>query len=249
MTKLHVVQQGSGPKILFIHGGEEAGGATAFAAQAPLATSYTLILPDLPGHGQTPLEGMVDVERDAGLVTELLTEPMHLLGHSFGGGVALRVTANRPEMVRSLTLIEPNALDIAIDDPEVMTMLMELVQAIQISDLRERVIRFAEALGIQKIWPDPLPETYRQLSENLPLMTRPNPNSLSSQQLADKVTAGGIPTLVISGGHRTAWEHICDRIATALKAQRAVVTGFGHAPQLNAQDFNACVEQFWAQIP
>lgn len=80
-------------------------------------------------------------------------------------------------------------------------------------------------------------------------MTRPNPNSLSSQQLADKVVAAKIPALVISGGHRTAWEHICDRMAAALKGQRAVVTGFGHAPQLNGAEFNSCLEGFWAQIP
>ena len=33
---------------------------------------------------------------------------MHLVGHSYGGGLALRIARERPEMVRSLTLVEPS---------------------------------------------------------------------------------------------------------------------------------------------
>jgi len=36
-----------------------------------------------------------------------LTRPMHLIGHSFGATVALRLALEHPEMLRSLTLIEP----------------------------------------------------------------------------------------------------------------------------------------------
>lgn len=34
--------------------------------------------------------------------------PVHLVGHSYGGGLALRIARERPEMVRSLTLVEPS---------------------------------------------------------------------------------------------------------------------------------------------
>lgn len=37
----------------------------------------------------------------------LLTRPMHLVGHSFGATVALRLALEHPDLVRSLTLIEP----------------------------------------------------------------------------------------------------------------------------------------------
>lgn len=64
---------------------------------------------DFLGHGRSP-----DWE-DAGdyhaactqQAYEQLTQPMHLIGHSFGATVALRMAAERPDMVRSLTLIEP----------------------------------------------------------------------------------------------------------------------------------------------
>lgn len=34
--------------------------------------------------------------------------PVHLVGHSYGGGVAMRIARERPGMIRSLTLIEPS---------------------------------------------------------------------------------------------------------------------------------------------
>ena len=34
-------------------------------------------------------------------------EPMDVVGHSFGGSIALRLALEMPELVKSLTLIEP----------------------------------------------------------------------------------------------------------------------------------------------
>lgn len=43
-----------------------------------------------------------------GLV-DALAAPVHLVGHSYGGGVALKVAAARPSAIASLTLYEPSA--------------------------------------------------------------------------------------------------------------------------------------------
>jgi len=45
-------------------------------------------------------------------LVESLTEPVHLIGHSYGGGVALKVATERPERFASLTLYEPSAFHI-----------------------------------------------------------------------------------------------------------------------------------------
>ncbi len=62
---------------------------------------------DFRGHGKSVgWDGVGDYHAictaDAG---GFLTRPMHLIGHSFGATVALRLALERPDMVRSLTLI------------------------------------------------------------------------------------------------------------------------------------------------
>jgi len=74
-----------------------------------LAHDLTMTGFDFPGHGQSAdWDGVGDYHvlcRD--VAASFLTRPMHLIGHSFGATVALRLALERPEMVRSLTLIEP----------------------------------------------------------------------------------------------------------------------------------------------
>lgn len=245
-SQMHVEQRGSGPRVVFVHGGEEKGGTVAFAAQFPLAHAFTLILPDLPGYGQSPAQGGMDVERDARLIADLLDGGAHLVGHSYGGAVALTAAAQRLEAVHSLTLIEPGAFDVAAQDPAVRQMLAQQAQVLAIADPRQRLEAFAALVGIHKTWSDPLPESARRLAENL---TSIRPSSVSSRHKAEQVAAAGIPSLLISGGDRAPIEKVCDVLAEIMSAQRVVIAGYGHAPHYSGEPFNTCVEQFWSRLP
>ena len=65
--------------------------------------------PDLPGHGEGPDWPLGGNYFEASLeaVRPLLDAPCHLIGHSFGAVLALRLACDRPDLVRTLTLIEP----------------------------------------------------------------------------------------------------------------------------------------------
>jgi len=107
-----------------VHGGAQGSGAAGernFAAQRPLADrSFQLIVPDRPGHGRSPDPGRPDdAEADGQWVAELLEGGSHLVGHSFGGAVALAAAARRAGNVLSLTLIEPAMHKVAASDPRV----------------------------------------------------------------------------------------------------------------------------------
>ncbi len=69
----------------------------------------TVVAPDLLGHGGLPLwDGTGDYHGDCTReVIALMDGPMDVIGHSSGGTVALRMALERPELVRSLVLIEP----------------------------------------------------------------------------------------------------------------------------------------------
>jgi len=249
LSQLHIEQRGSGPRVVFVHGGEQAGGLTAFSPQLPLANAFTLILPDLPGHGQSPAQGHKDVARDAHLIAELLADGAHLVGHSYGGAVALKAATERPEVVRSLTLIEPAIFDIAPEDPDVRQIFVELAQAVAIPDPRARLEAFAKAVGIQRTWSSQLSETSRRFAEDLPLLPSAGAGIIPSRQLAEQIAAANIPSLVISGGHLVAFEKVCDVLTGILRAQRAVFSGYGHVPQQIGEPFNSCLKQFWSQLP
>jgi pimeloyl-ACP methyl ester carboxylesterase len=70
---------------------------------------YRVVAPNLPGYGDAGRGGARDLHDVAESVmhTEAHRGPMHVVGHSHGAAVALEIAMRRPELVRSLTLIEP----------------------------------------------------------------------------------------------------------------------------------------------
>jgi pimeloyl-ACP methyl ester carboxylesterase len=84
-------------------------GAWAGVARA-LADRLHLVAPDLVGHGRGP---DIDPEQDlhdqatAAALSHLPEVPTHLIGHSLGATLALRLALDHPKRVASLTLIEP----------------------------------------------------------------------------------------------------------------------------------------------
>jgi magnesium chelatase accessory protein len=92
----HVQVMGAGPVLLLLHG---TGAAThSWRALAPLlATDFTVVAPDLPGHGFTqgrPLGGlaMPAIARAMGELCQALDlSPRAIVGHSAGAAVAIRM--------------------------------------------------------------------------------------------------------------------------------------------------------------
>jgi pimeloyl-ACP methyl ester carboxylesterase len=99
--------------VLCVHG--MSGAATNWTdLMAELAPDFDCAALDLPGSGFSP-----PPRRGAGytvsalaatvirLIETLGRGPVHLIGNSMGGAVAVRVAARRPDLVRTLTLISP----------------------------------------------------------------------------------------------------------------------------------------------
>lgn len=81
--------------------------------EAALGDRFKLLAPDLIGNGtREPWAGAAAfrLADEAAFVVSLIDAfeaPVHLVGHSYGGGVALRAAIERPHRVRSLSLYEP----------------------------------------------------------------------------------------------------------------------------------------------
>jgi len=105
-------------RLVLVHGSVVSGRPT-WAAQKPLAERFELVVLDRPGFPPNPPVERVDFEKDADLVSRLLRHGDHVVGHSYGGVISLLAAAARPDLPASLTVIEPPATSVALDDPDV----------------------------------------------------------------------------------------------------------------------------------
>jgi pimeloyl-ACP methyl ester carboxylesterase len=104
--------------VLCVHG--MAGAATNWTElMAELAADFDCAAVDLPGYGWSPPAAtMADysIAALAATVSRLIEHqgrgPVHLIGNSMGGLIAVKLAASRPDLVRTLTLISP-----AMPDP------------------------------------------------------------------------------------------------------------------------------------
>ncbi|MFF2556318.1 alpha/beta fold hydrolase [Nocardia sp. NPDC058058] len=112
MSDLHVHCFGpsTGPVVLALHGLTGHGRRWQALAEQQLP-DVRIIAPDLRGHGRSPGVPPWDFETiTADLVTLLrreTSEPVVVLGHSFGAAVAVHLAHAHPELVRALVLLDP----------------------------------------------------------------------------------------------------------------------------------------------
>ena len=121
------VKVGRGPALLLLHG-LACDHTTWNPVIDRLARRYTVIAPDLLGHGLSDkpradytLGGYANGMRD--LLTLLGIDKVTVIGHSFGGGVAMQFAYQFPERTQRMMLVAPGGLG-----PEV-TPLIKLIQA------------------------------------------------------------------------------------------------------------------------
>jgi pimeloyl-ACP methyl ester carboxylesterase len=105
---------GQGPALLLVHG--MAGSAATWKAVLPrLARDYTVIAPDLLGHGKSdkPRTDYSLGAFAAGLRDLLVSQGIDratVVGHSLGGGIALQMAYQHPERVERLILVGSGGL-------------------------------------------------------------------------------------------------------------------------------------------
>jgi pimeloyl-ACP methyl ester carboxylesterase len=271
-----------GLTVAFRDTGPESGpGAPALLAHCSLAHSglwkpilaalkpgRRALAPDLPAHGGTapPPEGGSLQSFGATLCTRLLEDaaglggrPAHLVGLSLGGAVLGRVACARPDLVASVTLIEPVYFHLlrpagriaeAEEDEALMADVNERYMA---GDGQGAIRRFMEVWGAPEGFENMggagqayALACYGHLRRDWRMVTG-NP---AGQITADDLAALRAPMMLVDGGETPrAASAILDVIGEANpSARRRTIPGAGHlSPVTHWRAVLAELETFWAE--
>ena len=221
------------PRLLFVHG-SVVNAELTWAAQKPLAERFELVLPNRRGFPPGPDVERVDFANEAVWFEQFVEPGMHVVGHSYGGLIALLLAAAHPEL-GSLTVIEPPATSVARGVPAVDEFVAgaERLWSEGPRDPAEFLRTFFTAVGTP-IPPGEFNAALLQGARTLMVERLPSEADVPLVALA----ATQFPKLVVTGAHHAAFEAIADVLEERLPAERATFPGAGHSVQRIGAPFN-----------
>lgn len=106
ISPLYYIEAGDGEPVVLLHG-MGCDNRTWDPVRAELAEGWRVLTPDLPGHGRSPKPWRTySLKLYLALLTRWLDGlklgPVHLVGHSLGGALAMALAMERPDLVRSV---------------------------------------------------------------------------------------------------------------------------------------------------
>jgi pimeloyl-ACP methyl ester carboxylesterase len=230
----------SQPRLLLVHG-SVVNAELTWSAQGPLAERFEIVAPNRRGFPPGPEVEHVDFEDEAVWLEPFLERGTHLVGHSYGGVIALLAAARHPERLRSLTVIEPPAFGVARGTPAADEFMARIEQH-WTSGPRDpdEFLRGFLALVGSSTPPGNFTPDLLQGARTLMIERSPAEAVIPLDELARTA----FPKLVVSGGHSPAFEALCDVLEERLGAERAVLPGAGHSVQRLGEPFNELLAAF-----
>jgi len=206
-------------RVVLVHGSVGTGAVT-WSAQALLPARYELVVVERSGYPPNPPQERIDFDKQAGELREILRPGDHLVGHSYGGVIALLAAPGAG--LRSLTLNEPPAFSLARGDPAVEEFLAKMEQAP--TEPRAYLEYFLPLVGVSMQLPDRLAPQLEAATRAAMIERPPHEAEIPLEQLAAEL----FPKLVVTGDHNPALDAVADVLERELAAQRVVLPGAGH---------------------
>jgi pimeloyl-ACP methyl ester carboxylesterase len=243
---LDVERLGSGPRVVLVHG-SIVGAERTWRKQRALADRWTLCLPNRPGFGASPGLERGDFDQEAPMIAELLEHSSHLVGHSYGAVIALLAAALRPDAVRSLVVSEPGLLALAEGDPVADVMIAqgeEMYRQGPEAAPRDFLLAFRSGVHSAHETPEQLPDWLERGARHA---ARERP-SWHAEVPLETLAQTSFPKLVISGGHSSVFEAVCDNLAERLGgAERTIISGREHTIPATGEAYNDCLRRFLSE--
>ncbi|HUS62779.1 MAG TPA: alpha/beta hydrolase [Acidimicrobiales bacterium] len=212
-----------------------------------LAERRRVVALDHRGHGRSTKLATTDGYSIAQLAADLIAlidanvdAPVDLLGHSMGGRIALELALSRPDLVRSLVLMDTSAWSFVSPDPETRAMIEGFMAS------------FDPADGLPKMPPGPedeliarsTPTAWQEVKDRLSAGFDPYALSALGRELfgpgisvRDRLGDIACPVTVIVGSLDRPFVDQAPELAGEVKdGEHVIIDGAYHSPQLTHGD-------------
>jgi pimeloyl-ACP methyl ester carboxylesterase len=252
--RVEYLDAGSGDVVVLLHSSASSG-AQWRALAGQLSDRYRVLAPDLYGYGASadwPGHAAFTLAHEAEIVHALLDQvgtQAHLVGHSYGGAVALHAARTRGGRFHSLVLIEPVAFYLLADRAEIALVAESVRRGVASGDYMGGCREFYEYWSGPGSWDD-VPAAKREAMAPLMAKVAIEFHAAFNEPagLADHRRIA-VPTFIVLGERSPQpTRRICELLAATLRdARLRIVEGAGHMSPLTHRDaVNALVAEHLA---